>query len=66
MMFFVCSVILATGAWDCGTMAPLPLTDVVAAVYAANAVFPYKPGHSRSPYTLWPADKPVPSIENTP
>jgi len=56
MLFLVCSVVLATGVWDCGLDAPLPMEDAVAVVYATNSRFPFKPETSkRSPYTIWPA-----------
>lgn len=60
MLFFVCSVVLATGAWNCDPSRPLSLVDAAAIALAGNSEFPYKPGMPRSPLVIWPANEPTP------
>lgn len=61
MLFMVCSVILATGAWNCGDPKnAAPLEQAASMVYAMNSQYVWKPGGAESPYTIWPADKPTP------
>lgn len=62
MLFLVCSVILATGVWDCGDQKiALSLERSAMIVYRTNKAYPFDPLTSkRSPYTVWPADFPLP------
>lgn len=56
----VCSVVLATGIWDCGN--PLPVNDAVSMAISANMVMPFDAKTSkRSPYTIFlPNELPEP------
>ncbi len=64
MLFMVCSVILVTGAWDCGDHTALSMQYAVAMVIASNHAFPWTLRSARSPYTLWPSDEPTPDKRN--
>lgn len=59
MLFLVCAVTLATGAWVCPSD-PMPLENAVSFAYASNSTWPFKPGDKASPFVVWPANTPLP------